>query len=1121
MADTVNSSADNDIILDIDVRYEDAINGIVKYKKAIDDIRKSNADFKKEVQEGTKTEEQYNKAVAANAEITAQYNAKIKALRTEIQNNIKDETNRTGSIKKLQAEIASLVRKYEVLGNTEDDLAKKRELSDKISALQQQLNNENAAIGRFYGQVGNYEAAIKSALGLNNEFANSFISLGSSTATGGKGIDNITTSVKAFGKALLGLLTNPVFVAIAGIVGVGVAFKFWLDYNKGLEEATRLTKQFTKLSGSELKSYRNEIQGVSDAFGKDFKEVLEATNAVSKQFGISQQEALKLVKDGFIAGADANGEYLQTLKEYPAYFKEAGISADQFIAIVAETGNQGIFSDKGIDAIKEANIRLRELNTSTASALDGIGISSKQVQKDLQNGSKTTFEVMQEVSKKLNEFPDQSKQVGTAIADIFGGAGEDAGLQYLRTLKDIDTNLDEVKAKTGELGEIQERQMNANIELQNVVSALFDQTGGTFETMIGNAKVFATESLTSIIKGLISVANWFITLYNNVERVRFFVNAAIVTFKTLFEIISVGLKSAIDGFKSLGGIITALTTGDAKLLAKTLTDIPKTITNNISDSIAKISSIASDAIDEVNNGKIEPIEIPVNVVTPDMDEKQAQIKQFYAMNKKQLEAWINDEKNATSEYLKLAKDIYAKRFNKTPITDAMKKAAEAERKAAIELARFRLEQEIKSQKELSANTEKSYDERLLALNKYQNLQRAYIEKDQEWQLKQADLTASQRELIKEKSRQKLLELDKELADSSLQIMKEEEARQNDILTTDIQNRLAIIKQGSDEELALRLQQLDIQRQAEIDAAEKTGADKAAINAKYFALEQQELQKQTDYLNAQIQTEYDNQILQAQLKNQNTLALEIASKQAELASLSQLQNESDADYLNRQLTIQAELKRLEEERSQFIVDNQVQTLNSLSVIAGGVTDLLESFAEDNEAFAAFAKAVALFQIGLDTASALTAGIKQAQSVPFPGNLAAIATTIATILSNVAKAKKYLTSEKQPKAPSFATGGYVSGPGSGTSDSINANLSNGESVLNARATAMFSPVLSAFNQIGGGVPISVQDSSSQINGEEMLSRSFAKALLNMPNPVVSVQEIDNVNNRITVLEESRSL
>lgn len=51
------------------------------------------------------------------------------------------------------------------------------------------------------------------------------------------------------------------------------------------------------------------------------------------------------------------------------------------------------------------------------------------------------------VSEKLNQLPDNSREVGSAIANIFGGPGEDAGLQYIRTLKDISTNLDNVKQK--------------------------------------------------------------------------------------------------------------------------------------------------------------------------------------------------------------------------------------------------------------------------------------------------------------------------------------------------------------------------------------------------------------------------------------------------------------------------------------------------------------------------------------------------------------------------------------------------------------------------------------------------------------------------------------------------
>ena len=59
--------------------------------------------------------------------------------------------------------------------------------------------------------------------------------------------------------------------------------------------------------------------------------------------------------------------------------------------------------------------------------------------------------------------------------------------------------------------------------------------------------------------------------------------------------------------------------------------------------------------------------------------------------------------------------------------------------------------------------------------------------------------------------------------------------------------------------------------------------------------------------------------------------------------------------------------------------------------------------------------------------------------------------------------------QEFVPSYATGGLVTGPGGPKDDKVKANLSNGESVINAKSTAMFGPLLSAINQAGGGVAI----------------------------------------------------
>ena len=53
-----------------------------------------------------------------------------------------------------------------------------------------------------------------------------------------------------------------------------------------------------------------------------------------------------------------------------------------------------------------------------------------------------------------------------------------------------------------------------------------------------------------------------------------------------------------------------------------------------------------------------------------------------------------------------------------------------------------------------------------------------------------------------------------------------------------------------------------------------------------------------------------------------------------------------------------------------------------------------------------KAAALTNILIDTALAISGAVKAAQAVPFPGNLAAIGTGIAAVMTNLASAKNIL-------------------------------------------------------------------------------------------------------------------
>lgn len=736
---------------------------------------------------------------------------------------IKLNQSAEGSYNRLSAQYSLNKIYLNNMNKAEREEAEEKEgLITKTRELYKAMNEYQKSTGKTNLNVGNYTEAsdaiisyadrLKEALGLNNAFGESLLALGRGGNESKEVFAAMSDGAKALGNTLMSLMTNPVFLAIAGIAGAGVAFKFWYDYNAGLVEATRLTQQFTGKSGDDLKAFRNQVQAVADTFNADFKETLISANALAKQFGISADEAIQLIQDGFIAGGDANGEFLNTLKEYPAYFKEAGISASHFVAIVAETNKVGIFSDKGVDAIKEGNLRLREMTTATAAALDGIGISSTQVQKDLQTGAKTTFQVMQEVSAKLAELPDSAQSVGTAIADIFGGPGEDAGLQYLRTLKDISTDLDTVKSKAGELGRLQEEQLQSEIELQNALAGLFDATGGSFEGFTTSIKVFINQGLTALIKGVVSLINYVIELYNESNLFRAFVVALPEVFKTVFKTIGNLFGALIDMIQAAGKIFKSAFSLDWDGVKKGFTEFGTAFRDLINKEIKDVAESLNNGINRMQK-KIPPLTIPVNVGTPDTSTKTTaavttktpsvktggtdtnkQAKQVEAAYKRNLEA----TRRLQDEQLQLEADEWEKR----------RKQTEYQYKRQIEDLTHRLE------------TEKS-------------------------------ITKSEKETINAT----ILVLEQRLTNDLLKIEQQRQLQELQLQKQSIELRLQAIKAGTQEEKDLRLELLENERQtAQLQNQQKPSGqrqDTVAINAVFDTQRTALIQ---EYADKQIQAE---------------------------------------------------------------------------------------------------------------------------------------------------------------------------------------------------------------------------------------------------------------------------
>jgi len=157
-------------------------------------------------------------------------------------------------------------------------------------------------------------------------------------------------------------------------------------------------------------------------------------------------------------------------------------------------------------------------------------------------------------------------------------------------------------------------------------------------------------------------------------------------------------------------------------------------------------------------------------------------------------------------------------------------------------------------------------------------------------------------------------------------------------------------------------------------------------------------------------------------------------------------------------------------------------------------------------------------------------------PIAGAIAAIAIA-ATTAAQIA----VISSQKPPPPPKFATGVIgLDGAGTGTSDSIDAKLSRGESVITAKATERFAPILAQMEMSVGNKPnfqlgrkrfatgyipqgdggyYARSASASMISNSEM-AKSFEMAIQKMPSPTLNYDEFSqftkSVNSSVNLAE-----
>lgn len=290
--------------------------------------------------------------------------------------------------------------------------------------------------------------------------------------------------------------------AIAGVaMQVFELGKAFLELTDEVNKSRNQMAQFSKLSGSALEETTAQARSLAKTFGKDFNEVLKASNALSKTMGISFNESLALIEKGFIKGADANGDFLDSVAEYSVQFKNAGYSAEEFIKITTQGVQGGVFSDKLPDAIKELGLSLAELPKASQDALKnafGADFTNKLV-RDLDKGTITTRQGLKLIQEEAKKTGLSVGQMQTLVTDVFKGAGEDVG-----SLTDIFKQLDEAeKINLDNLSESEKatkKSMQANKEYEAALVDLSKQ----FEGWGNGISTFFTQLSTKIINSLVT-----------------------------------------------------------------------------------------------------------------------------------------------------------------------------------------------------------------------------------------------------------------------------------------------------------------------------------------------------------------------------------------------------------------------------------------------------------------------------------------------------------------------------------------------------------------------------------------------------------------------------------------
>lgn len=373
------------------------------------------------------------------------------------------------------------------ISKVEDDIKRltteAKDLGNALSDVQGESGSGSSVSARRLGRLGKFAAKVSPIAQAAPELGGFVGGLGETVQTL-QGLPPVAAA--AFGVFAAGGL---IFKGIQALSGL----------NKEISMLQGEIAKVSNLSGAQLQNTTANVKALAATFEVETGDITKNAATISQKFGVSFDEALGVIEKGFLAGANASGNFLDTIS---GASQAAGLSVEELTAILAKSSEVGVFSERGVELFSTAGEALQKQSTKAKDALtDAFGEQfTDDLFKNIANGSVTSAQGIDQIIQKLDDTGVSANDAGKVLEDVFGGELNDQ--QLLKNLEGLSSNLDDYINKNNTLTRIQEEQLRVNKQLSQAQVDL-----GNTAADLG----ITTETVgTQIQAGLLNAANSFL-----------------------------------------------------------------------------------------------------------------------------------------------------------------------------------------------------------------------------------------------------------------------------------------------------------------------------------------------------------------------------------------------------------------------------------------------------------------------------------------------------------------------------------------------------------------------------------------------------------------------------------